>query len=227
MQQCGVALREVIDSKGGYIRPDGTPVPTSYERRWVVEGGSVASLDAARAKIEHAMTPPTRDQIEGWLAELSVITARRRDDDMTEALRLGAYASRLNDYPADVVRHALVVHRWKFFPPWIEVADVCDAEVARRKNLLAQIDRAEAQARETARRARALPDADSATLTPDEAAARRAEMRDEADRIIAGLSASLAAQQVAKAAADEKATSRMWASGTRAGSPEAIESAAE
>lgn len=64
--------------------------------------------------------------IEGWIAELSVITAKRTDDDFTESLRLTAYTNRLQHYPADIVAEALLRHTWKFFPSWAELKDVLE-----------------------------------------------------------------------------------------------------
>lgn len=223
MRQCGVTLREVIDVRGGVELPNGTRTSISYLKRYVVDGASLGAIEAAREKVEHAMTPPTRSQVEQWLAELSVITARREDDQMTEALRLSAYSNRLADYPADVARHALLVHRWKFFPSWMELAEVCDEELKRRKQMLHEIERAEREAREAELRARALPTEATATMTSEEASARKAET----DRLIAESLASL--KSAAKAQADEQSereaavAAGMWKARPEAVSQEAAE----
>ena len=60
-----------------------------------------------------------------WLAELSVIVARKVDDDATEALRLTAYTSRQSDYRAGVAREALLRRPWRFWPSWAELEEVC------------------------------------------------------------------------------------------------------
>ena len=223
VQQCGVTLREAIEARGGYEMPDGSMAPVSYSRRYVVDGASLSDIEAAREKVAHAMTPPTRSQVEGWLAELSVITARREDDQMTEALRLAAYSNRLSDYPADVVRHALLAHRWKFFPSWMELAQVCDEGLKHRKQMLREIERAEREARDAEIRARALPTEATVTLTSEEVAARKAET----DRLIAESLAKLKSE--AKAQADEQreqeavATAGMWKSRPEPVSQEAAE----
>lgn len=132
--QCGVELRERYD-------------PASRMMVMRATAKSLDEVDAVTSKFVHAMTPPTRDQSEAWIAELSVITARREDDPGTEALRLTAYASRLADYPADVVKHALLSRRWKFFPSWSELADACDELVLPRRRMMRALDEAERRAR--------------------------------------------------------------------------------
>ncbi|MEB3214490.1 MAG: hypothetical protein VKL39_24290, partial [Leptolyngbyaceae bacterium] len=80
-----------------------------------------------------ALTPAPKRAIEGWLAELSVIVARRPDDEFAEELRVEAYASRLSRYPADVARHVLLGKTWRFFPTWDELERECEARTAGRK----------------------------------------------------------------------------------------------
>ena len=75
--------------------------------------------------VETAMTPAPRREIEAWLAELSVIVARRQEDEFTETLRVEAYASRLQQFPADVASQALLVETWRFWPSWAELEEVC------------------------------------------------------------------------------------------------------
>lgn len=87
-------------------------------------------------RLDGFMTPASEAQIERWIAELSVITARRNDDDMSEALRLKAYASRLAHYPADIVKDVLLRGPWKFFPTWVELRDALDRRVKTRKALI-------------------------------------------------------------------------------------------
>lgn len=107
---------------------------------------SVAGDAAARREAINALagfvTPAPRRQIEEWLAELSVITRRKQDDDITENLRLSAYSSRLSDYPADVAREALLKHKWLFFPAWAELQDVCDKLAAPRRAMLWHLENA-------------------------------------------------------------------------------------
>lgn len=100
-----------------------------------VAGDALARVEAANA-LAGFVTPAPKGQIEEWLAELSVITRRRQDDDITENLRLSAYSSRLADYPADVAREALIRHKWLFFPAWAELQDVCDKLAAPRRAMI-------------------------------------------------------------------------------------------
>lgn len=117
--------------------PDGRP---SYQ---VVVNCSAIGTDEDRAAlladVVKLLTPAPVREIEGWLAELSVIVARRPQEAMDEALRLTAYASRLSLYPADVARAALLDQRWQFWPTWDDLAAVCDAMVTKRRHIVAAL----------------------------------------------------------------------------------------
>lgn len=99
--------------------------------------GSISQLAAVRVMIEKTMQPAPERDIEAWLAELSVLVPRRKDDDFTDGLRLVAYASRLRDYPADVVKQAVTVHVWRYWPSWAELDEVCRDLVRPRRVMLA------------------------------------------------------------------------------------------
>lgn len=98
--------------------------------------GDMAARRNAVAAIEGFFSEAPNRQIEEWLAELSVITRRRQDDEITEGLRLAAYSSRLARYPADVVAEALLRHKWLFFPAWAELEDVCEKLITPRRAML-------------------------------------------------------------------------------------------
>lgn len=104
--------------------------------------GDAASRREALNSLAGFLTPAPRNQIEEWLAELSVITRRKQDDDITENLRLFAYSSRLSEYPADVAREALLKHKWLFFPAWAELQDVCDKLAAPRRAMIWHLENA-------------------------------------------------------------------------------------
>ena len=108
---------------------EGLPIKVS------VTGDAAARREAVTA-LAGFVTPAPKNQIEEWLAELSVITRRKQDDDITESLRLSAYSSRLAEYPADVAREALLRHKWLFFPAWAELQDVCDKLAAPRRAMI-------------------------------------------------------------------------------------------
>jgi hypothetical protein len=127
-------FRAVYDENGsrtGYATPvrgcDVTATP---------EAAAVALAD-----LERLVLPSSQRTIEEWVAELSVITARRADDEFGEALRLNAYATRLQDYPADVARAALLDRTWKFFPTWAELKAVCEELQAPRRAMLSALRR--------------------------------------------------------------------------------------
>lgn len=105
--------------------------------------------------VEATMMPAPIDMIERWLAELSVIVARRPDDEFGDELRVTAYASRLSRYPADVARKAALGVSWKFWPAWSEMERVCERSVAGRRHMIDALRRGP-QAKE----ARKLPTAE-------------------------------------------------------------------
>lgn len=143
VQQCVSSLTKTTETKGGAILKDGTTTPVTYHQRLSIRVSTSSELASARAKLAACMTPPDKRQVVGWLAELSVITARRQDDEQTEHLRTAAYAQRLEAYPADIARHALLGHRWKFFPTWADLEEVCEAAVSKRRQLSSALDKAE------------------------------------------------------------------------------------
>lgn len=98
--------------------------------------GSFSQLPAVIRMLEDAMRPARQADIEGWLAELSVLVIPRRDDDMASEVTLVAYADRLAAYPADVAHKALLGTRWKFWPAWVELEDVCNRLAAARRVML-------------------------------------------------------------------------------------------
>ena len=128
-----VALRVTYDTRTVYD-DKGNP-ETIFFASGGTATGQIEDLEDVKAKIEAAMQPADDRRIEGWLAELSVITIRRAGDAFSEELRLDAYAKRLREYPADVTRAALLDHSWKFWPSWSELADVCDTLVMERRVL--------------------------------------------------------------------------------------------
>jgi hypothetical protein len=82
------------------------------------------------------MRPASREKIEQWLAELSVITPPRKSDGMTLELLLAAYTKRLLGFPADMVREALIIRPWQFFPTWFEMDAVLGSMLAGRQAML-------------------------------------------------------------------------------------------
>jgi len=108
-------------------------------------GGSVTQAPAILRWIEAASTPADTRDIEGWLAELSVLTIPRKGDAMSGEVTLVAYASRLRQYPADIARAALLDHPWKFWPSWAELQEVCDRLKAPRLHMAAALENPTAQ----------------------------------------------------------------------------------
>ena len=103
--------------------------------------GPAEARQAALDDVLKFCTPAPTRAIEAWLAELSVIVARRGDDEFGDELRLSAYASRLSKYPADIVRHVLLKQRWKWWPTWYEVEEICERMHSPRKHMILALGR--------------------------------------------------------------------------------------
>lgn len=102
------------------------------------------SPDQAReyaAVVRRAMYPAPDSMIRGWIAELDAITASPAEDEDTIRLKIASYLARLREFPADIVRTAMLEQRWKFFPTWADLGEVCDRLVAPRRCLLRALDR--------------------------------------------------------------------------------------
>lgn len=106
----------------------------------------MADQDAAiiaADRLAPSMTRPEIPDVEGWLAELSVLVPQQRGTEGFRAeLQLVAYASRLATYPADVVSHALRRTSWRFWPSWFELEKLCDGLAQPRRAMMAAIERA-------------------------------------------------------------------------------------
>jgi len=158
----GVSLE--VKYEGRYPRGENGEILPSY---MVAVGckivGGDASRKAALDDLVKFQTPAPIRQIERWLAELSVLTAGRSVDDVSAELLVTAYSSRLSQYPADVVRHALLKHSWKWFPSWAEMEKVCKAKAGPRQHMIAALS----------------------TPVPDQEPTRRPPTQEERDRIAA------------------------------------------
>lgn len=121
--------------------PNGERLP-SYDLAVSCEmDGLPHEAQAALDDLENFMTPAPTRQIEEWIAELSVISAKRQDDHFSETLRIEAYASRLRQYPADVVRTVLLEDTHKFFPTWSELERRCEMLTSPRRCMIAALKR--------------------------------------------------------------------------------------
>lgn len=117
--------------------------------------GDEQSRSAALADLRNFMTPAAREVVEDWLAELSVMCAARQRDQLEASLMLEAYTSRLMQYPADVVKDALLVKPWKFFPTWGELQSYCEQKTSPRRCMIAALEQKPKEAEEQCRPATA------------------------------------------------------------------------
>jgi hypothetical protein len=114
--------------------------PTTGEMKgWrsVINGAEItlavsANLSKARDVVRAAMAPASNADMELWIAELSLITAKRNTSDAAAELLLTAYTTRLANYPGDIVRETLQTWAGKWFPTWGELKEILDARVAER-----------------------------------------------------------------------------------------------
>jgi len=133
-------LRVKLDG-GAVYDANGNPVDYRTYAVGCDVAGTPEQREAALADLRNFMTPAPVRQIEYWLAELSVLVARRADDEFGDELRVSAYSSRLARYPADIARHALLAVRHKFWPTWSELELICDHMTSRRKQMIAALQR--------------------------------------------------------------------------------------
>lgn len=116
---------------------------------WMGQGRCELSIDPKRdtsqatAEAEHmiavAMQPAAEATLTEWLVRLSVLAPKRAGSSGEEALRVEAYLDELAKFPADVVKVALTVRRWKFFPSMFELAEVMDELTLRRRAILGKL----------------------------------------------------------------------------------------
>lgn len=104
-----------------------------------VEISDTADLAACRRIVGAMMAPASIADTGKWLAELSLVTARKATGDDESAALIAAYHDRLKAYPGDVVRETLKSWRGKWFPTWGELADILDGRIAGRRAIVAAI----------------------------------------------------------------------------------------
>jgi hypothetical protein len=119
--------------------PNGESLPSYAVNHRAISLGNLAKAHEFIATSERFMTPAPDHILESWLAELSVITAARADDVMTQEMRLAAYRKRLSEYPADVAREAMFGKTWRFFPTWDELEIRCEAFAGPRRAMAASL----------------------------------------------------------------------------------------
>jgi len=120
--------------------PNGESMP-SYAVAVSCDMTNSGNHEAALFDLRNFMTPAPIRQIEGWLAELSVIVARKADDQFADELRVSVYSSRLSRFPADVVRSVLLKTTYRFWPTWEELEKRCSALTGPRAQMIAALER--------------------------------------------------------------------------------------
>lgn len=154
--------------------------------RHVIEGyeidGTDADRKAALERIENMLTPPSVEQTEDWMAEVSVLTVDRKRNDLEARLTLKAYTARLMDYPADVVRYALLDRPWEWFPKWYDLRQVCEAMVEPRRRMIAALKSPAPTPKPPSRHATREEKDRGAALVAERYSKRSLEMRERAVR---------------------------------------------
>lgn len=124
--------------------PNGEHLP-SYQIAVGCEISPTGNHEGALADLRNFLTPAPVRLIEEWLAELSVIVARRQDDQFADELRVSVYSARLSRFPADVARTVLIDQTYKFWPTWEELEKRCKALVGPRIQMIAALERGPVQ----------------------------------------------------------------------------------
>ena len=91
-----------------------------------------ADLLSALKTINAALAPASHEQVEEWLAILSVKTVQRNDSVGRADLTVATYAAHLRQYPADVVRYVLTGWSGKWWPTWGELVERLDEQTDQR-----------------------------------------------------------------------------------------------
>ena len=137
----------VVRYEGRYpTGPNGENLPSYTVAVACTITGTTQNREAALDDLLNLMRPAPIHCIEDWLAELSVISASRNREEVESALMINAYASRLSAYPADVVRDALLVKSWKWWPAWDELRTYCEAKAGPRRHMIAALQQPEPDA---------------------------------------------------------------------------------
>jgi hypothetical protein len=76
-----------------------------------------------KAFVRNAALPLTAQEVVEELSMLAALTKRRNTDDADTAILIRAYAEKLSEYPADVVKYVLAstARNNVFFPAWAEL----------------------------------------------------------------------------------------------------------
>lgn len=135
------ALRTSLQSSLGVgvtVRTEGR-YPPNGEPYYVAAGCNLAitneaNVPAAVARLEAAMTPPTKTQAEDWLVMLQTACAGGRRSEVGQAVALELYAGTLSRYPADVARAACtsLALKKRDGTAWFPTLAELDAECERR-----------------------------------------------------------------------------------------------
>lgn len=133
-----VALRVRYDTKS--ILEAGEITKTEFVVRGAEAVGQIEDMQEVAAKVASALTSADSARIEAWLAEMSVLVVKGKSDEFSDTLRLVSYTKRLAGYPTDVVRSALLDHKWQFWPSWKDLADLCDSLAAPRRAMAAALE---------------------------------------------------------------------------------------
>lgn len=132
MQQYGVTCNVKMES----VFPEGMNGEAMWRQKptsLTVITAASADIKAALSAIHESLYPALFEQIEQWLAALSVRTARRRESGNEAELALTVYTSYLAEYPGDAVREVLHQYRGQWFPTWAELVDALDEYVEPRR----------------------------------------------------------------------------------------------
>jgi len=98
------------------------------------------AIEAARRTLKLSLKAISPREAVDLLSELKALTRPAQGDTTDLAVTLRAYAKRLSEYPADVVRHVLNTHDSPWWPAWAELSERLEIHSYRRKLMLQALE---------------------------------------------------------------------------------------
>lgn len=107
-----------------------------------IEAGAATLVAMAASETRTLLTPPSKRQLQEWLAGLQSVCAAREDDLAKGALALANYVDGLRQFPTDVVKD--VLSKWRtrpgngpnWWPTLRELTDECERAAQPRRAML-------------------------------------------------------------------------------------------
>ena len=127
LKRCGLSPK--FERAGGSLTPKSVSLNPSEATDWQLCGEIISEL----------MAPAPEEKILEWLATMSVVVAKKGEDEKVSRLEMITYTRKLRSWPADVVHRVLDrypdQHKW--WPDWYDLRPLL-AEEARERMMLSE-----------------------------------------------------------------------------------------